>query len=118
VGLRAAGLGSVKGVILGREKGVALGCDLTTISYSAFVIGNGYRSPATLGRPSFACGCSGFRPSLALAQFSQPRFDRRYRPLQLSGYYRLVVAGCDHRGQLPIVIGRPGAPAGRGPTIS
>jgi len=29
VGLRAAGLGSVKGVILGREKGVALGCDLT-----------------------------------------------------------------------------------------
>ena len=28
-GLRAAGLGSVKGVILGREKGVALGCDLT-----------------------------------------------------------------------------------------
>jgi hypothetical protein len=31
VGLRAAGLGSVKGVILGREKGVALGCDLTLI---------------------------------------------------------------------------------------
>ena len=30
VGLRAAGLGSVKGVILGREKGVALGCDLTS----------------------------------------------------------------------------------------
>ena len=29
MGLRAAGLGSVKGVILGREKGVALGCDLT-----------------------------------------------------------------------------------------
>jgi len=29
VGLRAAGLGSVKGVILGRERGVALGCDLT-----------------------------------------------------------------------------------------
>ena len=29
MGLRAAGLGSVKGVILGREKGVVLGCDLT-----------------------------------------------------------------------------------------
>jgi hypothetical protein len=29
VELRAAGLGSVKGVILGREEGVALGCDLT-----------------------------------------------------------------------------------------
>jgi hypothetical protein len=31
VGLRAAGLGSVKGVILGREKGVVLGCDLTVM---------------------------------------------------------------------------------------
>jgi hypothetical protein len=29
VGLRAAGLGYVRGVILGREKGVGLGCDLT-----------------------------------------------------------------------------------------
>jgi hypothetical protein len=27
--LRAAGLGSVKGVVLGRETGVAVGCDLT-----------------------------------------------------------------------------------------
>ena len=27
--LRAAGLGSVRGVVLGREKGVGVGCDLT-----------------------------------------------------------------------------------------
>ena len=36
MGLRAAGLGSVKGVILGREKGVALGCDLTRESRSSW----------------------------------------------------------------------------------
>ena len=43
MGLRAAGLGSVKGVILGREKGVALGCDLTVGRHAraAVVVPNG-----------------------------------------------------------------------------
>ena len=58
MGLRAAGLGSVKGVILGREKGVVLGCDLTVSRLivnqaSALTAGgsltNGFAPTTTLG---------------------------------------------------------------------